>query len=345
MDQGVKFKVIEKLKELPVCNINSTDTQYVIRCKFCGDSMDKSHGHLSIKIDTETETPMMYRCLKCDASGLLSDTVLEEHGIYVDSEMQQALKVFNKKINKKFKLVNTEIEKFNVPLYVDDRLNYTKLQYLNKRLGTSFDLMESRDIKAVLNIFDFMKINEIESIPGLEFKHLKFINEYYLGFLSTNNNCITFRNITNNNKFMRYYKVKLNPKNVNADTFYSVPNSIDLLYTNDIHVHITEGIMDILSVYKNVIGNKDNNFYYASCGFGYLTILKYLIHHGINTGLHIHIYSDNDKRDWDHMKYLFKDSAVSYWLDHIWIHRNKFKYEKDYGVPLSRIIDKYHILK
>jgi hypothetical protein len=179
----------------------------------------------------------------------------------------------------------------------------------------------------------------------MAFKQLKTLNESYVGFLSNNNNCITFRNITDNDRLMRYFKVILNPKNINQNTFYSIPNSIDLMYTHDINIRIAEGTFDILSVFKNLVKNKNNEYYFASCGFGSNVIIRYLIHNGINTGLNLHIYSDNDKTDDDHRKYLFKNSSVSYWLDHIDIHRNQFNNEKDYGIPTNRIIDSRYRIK
>lgn len=328
-----------------MCNINSLETQYVTRCNYCGDSSDPAHGHFSIHIDINNDTPMMYRCLKCDASGLITDTVLEEAGVYLSSDMQSELKSFNRKAAKKMNLVNVDMEHFNVPVYNDSLINSRKLDYLNRRLGTNIDYIEAQDMKVILNLYDFIKLNDMPTIAALKMSHIKFLNDNYIGFLSTNNNCITFRNITENKSYMRYFKTLINPTNINPDTFYSLPNSIDLLYTKDINVHISEGIMDILSVYKNVVNKKDNNFYYASCGFGYLTILKYLIHHGLNSGLNIHIYSDNDKKDYDHFKYLFHRSSISYWMDHIWIHRNTYENEKDYGVPLKNIIDSHYIIK
>ena len=102
---------------------------------------------------------------------------------------------------------------------------------------------------------------------------------------------------------------------------------------------------DIISIYKNLIQERDTDIYYASCGFGYLTVLKSLISLGINTGLNVKIYSDKDKSDYNHIDYLFNKSHISPWLDTIQFHRNNFENEKDYGVPKERIIDTYRIVK
>ena len=345
MNQDVKFKVIELLKTRGAYHVSINQKQHYTRCPFCGDSRNLSHAHMSVHIDTLTDTPMMYRCLKCDTKGLLTESVLLELDLPIDTTIRSELKSFNKKAMKLGKLVNLEFERFHVPLYQSNSKNLSKLDYINDRLGTEIDTTEARDMKLVLNLFDFMFLNELKEIQGLNFNTMKMLDENYVGFLSTNNNCITFRDITGNQKY-RYFKVVLNQKNVNPDTFYGIPNRISLMYTHDINVHMAEGVFDIISIKKNLPhANIENDYFYATCGFGGVTLLKYLIHHGMNTGINLHIYSDKDKSDWNHKKYLFNDSGIAHWLDHIYIHRNQFEGEKDYGVPMTNIIDIYKKLK
>ena len=333
----LKNDIIDLLRQLSVYIPNSINTQHVVRCPFCGDSHNPSHGHFSIKIDVESDEQMPYRCFKNDETGILTVDVLEELGLNVPPNIRDALNSFNKKIIKKNKF-NSKEEKYITPIFNNSQLNSIKLNYINSRLGTSFNFNTAQELKIILDINKFLEINEIKSIPNVDQRYLNILNENYVGFLSTNNNCITLRNI-NKNKMKRYTKVIINTKSVNSNTFYSIPNTISLMYTNDINVHITEGVFDILSVYNMNNCNKNNNYYFASCGFGYITILKYLIYSGINTGLNIHIYSDNDKTDKDHIDYIFKRSSISHWLKSITFHRNLYPDEKDYGVTLDRIKD------
>ena len=342
MNQDIKYKVIEMLKGKRAYHVSVNGKQHYTRCPYCGDSRNLSHAHLSVFIDVYTDEPMKFRCLKCDTKGLVTETVLEELDLPLDQSTYKELKAFNRKAMRLGKYVDAEIEKFIVPLYQENQKNLSKLRYLNDRLGTSIDFAKARDYKVILNLFDFMVANEIKTIDGLTYPMMENLDQNYIGFLSCNNNCIVFRDITGNQKY-RYFKVILNPKNVNADTFYSIPNSIPLMYTHDIHVHITEGIFDILSVQQNIIQTLENHYFYAACGYGGITILKYLVHHGINTGITLHIYSDNDKTDWNHKKYLNND--ITEWIDQIYIHRNQFGNEKDYGVPVDRIIDSRRKIK
>ena len=342
MNQDVKFKVIELLKGRGAYSHSVNGKQHYTRCPYCGDSKNLSHAHMSIMIDVESDSPMLFRCFKCDMKGMVTEETLNDLDLYIDNDMKSSLKSFNKKAMKLSKIVNTDMEKFSVPVYTNNYQNSSKLNYINERLGTNIDFTEAKDLKLVLNVFDFMKFNEITEIEGMRYSMLKLLHNDYIGFLSCNNNCIVFRDITGKNKY-RYFKVTLNTKNVNQDNFYALPNKINLLYTNDINIHISEGTFDIISIYKNLINTKENNFFYANCGFGSTSIIKYLLHHGINTGLNIHIYSDNDKTDYDHKKYLQHNPIIK-WVDNIYIHRNAFPGEKDYGIPKGRIYDTKRML-
>lgn len=292
---------------------------------------------------------MLYNCLKCPASGIVDDTFLEELGIFLDEETRKDLKVFTKKSMRLAKLTNMSQEKFFVPLHQKSYLNDVKLEYINQRIGLSLGYTEAKDRKIILDVYEFMKANDLLSpdreVMKLSNSTLKNLNTNYVGFLSTNNNCIIFRDITGKQKY-RYFKTTLNERNVNADSFYSIPFSLPLIYTTNVHVHIAEGTFDILSIKENIVQDKSEvHFFFAICGFGGVSVLKYLIHHAINTGIQLHIYSDNDKSDWDHRKYLFTKSYLTDWIDKIFLHRNQFPGEKDFGIPKEKIVDSYRELK
>lgn len=352
MDSIVELKerlIDEFQRTQPVFYTSTNKVQNYVRCVFCGDSYNENHGHLSIKIDVHGDSPMVYRCLKCNVSGLVTDTFLEELGIFLDTNDKKILKSYTKRSMKVARLVNLDVENYVVPVSQNTDENKRKLEYLNERLGIQFGISEVQNHKIILSFFEFLKTNDLikpdnDHLVGLHYSMMKALNDFYIGFLSTNNNCIVFRDITNSQRY-RYFKVVLHEKNVNMDSFFSIPSKLHLLYTNPVEVHIAEGIFDILSIKENVIKETENHFYYASCGFGCVNILKYLIHHGINTNVTVRIYSDNDKTDWNHKKYLFNGSYLTEWIDHIYLHRNKYPQEKDYGVPANKITDTRRILK
>lgn len=350
LDQEVKFELIEKLKQRGTYHVSVNGKQHYTRCPYCGDSRNLSHAHLSIKIDTDTDDIILYRCLKCNVSGLVDETVLSELDIFFDQDSMKKLRIYNKKSMRLRKVSDSEHEKFIIPIPTDNHRNWNKLSYLNDRLGTSIGLREVQDLKIIPSLSDFLTINELAPgkdgiLTGVELSMLGLLERDYIGFLSCNNNRITFRDITGKNK-LRYYKVILNEKNLNSDSFFALPLNIPLMYTNDVHIHVAEGPFDILSIKENLVKTTENNFYYAVCGFGGSVILQYLIRLGINTGLNLHVYCDSDKPDYVQKKqWLYKQPYLTEWVDRIYLHRNTYQNEKDYGVPVEKIIDVKNCIK
>lgn len=340
-DKELKQLIIDGLSDLPVYYPNRTNTQHVIRCQACGDSRTLSHAHLSIHIDVDDDLPMFYRCFKCNDSGIVNRAKLIEWGVVLDADSEASLGIYNKKSKKKYRTkFSDKWEDYFAPEIDPTTLSEMKLAYLNARLGSDFTLTDAQKLKIVTSLEAFYSANYMKG--NLDRSMRRNIESRYIGFLSTNNNRIMFRNTSAviPDTDYRWYNVILNSDNMNPYTFYSIPNSIDMYYTHDINIHIAEGIFDILSIYHNVNGDlTDNNFYYASCGSSALNVLDFLIDRGINTGLNVHIYADKDKSDYFHMKYLLKDTNVYQWCKNIFIHRNRFENEKDYGVPSSRIED------
>jgi len=277
-------------------------------------------------------------------SGLVDETVLSELDIFLDRDMMSKLKAYNKKSMRLRKISDDNYERFIVSVPNESETINRKLDYLNQRLGLQLTIQEAVDYKIILSFSDFIVRNELtpgkdKILEGVTPEMLYLLNKDYIGFLSCNNNRIIFRDITGNNKY-RYYKVIINERNLNSASFFSLPSKISLIYTNNVNIHIAEGPFDILSIKENVVKEKENNFYYAICGFGGTVILKHLIHTGVNTGLRLHIYADADKSDWLQRNiWLKKQPHLQEWVDHFYIHRNQYNDEKDYGVPLSNIID------
>ena len=336
-DRELKERVIELLSQLPAYSVNSSKTQHTVRCPYCGDSSNINHSHFSIKIDVSDPTsPMLYNCLKCPVSGLLTASVLEELGIHSDDINAALSRV--RSTTRYNKYTNIKTEEYSVPMYSNNAINYTKVDYINNRLGTDFTFEECKDLKIIMDLSVFMVINEIPYINGISPGMLKLIDSSYVGFLSNNRNCIVYRLINPKLPYNRYLKVKINSNNLDPNSYYSIPNSIDMMYTNDINVHIAEGTFDILSVYANLNNcNRENNYYYAVCGFGYNTIIDSMIAMGINTGLNIYIYADKDKTD-NEILWKVNNDRNRPWINSLYICRNGYPGEKDYGVPKDRII-------
>ena len=110
-----------------------------------------------------------------------------------------------------------------------------------------------------------------------------------------------------------------------------------------IKIHIGEGPFDILSVFYNLRNmNKTHNIYAAIGGKSYVNILKLFIQDLGLINVEFHIYIDNDISDWDiHNIYEY----MNIFNLNIFIHRNIYPGEKDFGVPLSKIREQITLLK
>lgn len=339
--KNAKEIIIDHLSELDVCIVNSEETEYTVRCPYCGDSSNPTHGHLGVHVNTDdADVPMMYNCLKCGAHGVLDEDFLNDIGVQLTNEEIDILKAYSKKITKlsgaKRSILRTA--RFKIPSEVSDPKSYAKLDYVESRIGHRPSVLGH---KMILSFKDFLIFNDITDVPTIPTWQYQIIEDNYVGFLSTNNNCITFRRINDNEKLKKHYKCILDPFLPDNASFYSVPTQLNLLYTGPLHVHIAEGIYDILSVKFNLPRDEsEKHIFYAACGYSYIRIIRYLARSGIITGIDLQVYADKDKTDRDHTK-IIKDSGLSPFLQHVTIHRNGTRGEKDYGVTPDRIKDTF----
>ena len=337
----IKRIVREKINQLPVHIWNSANSQVVCRCGYCSDSRNRLHGHFSIKIDENSDSLILMRCLKCNESGILTSQVMEDIGAPLSIEDAKALDTLNRPNNKSTYGRQRPLN-YKVPVIINPIDSKIKIGYLNDRLGIEFTPEMIQESKIILSIMDFFSENKIKIPDHINPKLIKIIEENYVGFLSANNNKITFRRIVDNDQLNRYIKLSIDPYNTSPNNFYSIKNpGMDLLYTEPVHIHIAEGTFDILSIKYNLPhDDSQKHLFFASCGYNFGTIIKWLIYMGINTDLYIHLYSDNDKSDEEDIKVL-NGGINKYWIDHAYIHRNMFQGEKDFGVPAVRIKESY----
>ena len=101
--------------------------------------------------------------------------------------------------------------------------------------------------------------------------------------------------------------------------------------------HVAEGPFDILSICYNVCGNnRENNVYTAACGKGYENVIQmYLLDYNIMNA-RFHVYLDNDVED--SILYYISNILQTLGME-LYIHRNTYPGEKDYGVDRAHIID------
>lgn len=314
--------------------------QFKTRCIFCGDSKkDPNKMRLGIKVDVNNpEEPVFYHCFNgdCGRKGVLTNWMLKaisgarKINVNVDALNKSILKTGgNTKINKykNTKVINVKIP----PLFPKDM---SKARYLFNRIGRVIDPKEFERLKIIWSLEDFINANYLKSTSQYHW----MLNKDYIGFLSVNNDFITFRDITGKHK-MRYVKYNVFGFYDNSGSFYSIPARADLLSMEDIHIIIAEGPMDILSILYNVEDNdRQNKIYLSSTNDEFYTPLLHYFEKGfVGSNIHIDIYKDNDS-DNDKLIELRKQlKTYTTNINNIVIYYNGYEDEKDFGVPKSKI--------
>ena len=199
----IKKIVREKINQFPVHIWNSANNQIQTRCVYCGDSRNKLHGHFSIKIDMNSDSIILYRCFRCNESGILTSQTMEDLGIPLSIEDAKALDVLNR-LNNKSTYARQRPLNYRVPVLIDPVDSKLKLDYLNNRLGIEFTPEMIQESKIILSIMDFFSENKIRLPDHINPRMIKLIEENYIGFLSANNSKITFRRVVNYDQLSCY---------------------------------------------------------------------------------------------------------------------------------------------
>ena len=328
------------LSRIPTASLASGGRMINCRCMYCPDSRDPKSKHFYISIPQSEDEPSLYYCHKCHNSGIVSYKKLIEWDIY-DENIAFELIEHNKKMSKvnynKY-LSNTHY-KVNYNTTTDNEISRYKLDFFNKRLGTNFNYKDLRDLKVVLNLKDIMKDNYITDATR-DSNIIDQLDINFLGFLSIDNAFLNMRRICKEGLVYksidkRYINYKLFNKYDTSERFYTVPTKIDLCTTERIKIHVAEGPFDIISIYEN-LRHREPGIYTSIGGSNYIGIAMYFLETYKLPYTEFHYYPDNDKygSNWNMKKvarYLKVMNIPMY------VHRNMFEGEKDFGVHPSHI--------
>lgn len=318
----------------------SGEHNFRTRCVLCGDSKkDPNKMRLGIKVDPDNiEEPIWFNCFNCGSSGILTNEMLRL--ITGNAHVTCSVDGINKQISnnngntKHNRFKNERVIQVTIPNLRNHPKYIRKAKYIFDRLGTKIHPEEFPSLKLIWSLKDFLNCNCIP--PNKEFD-INSLDEDYMGYLSVNNDFILFRDITDNHRF-RHVKYNIFHFLDNTQCFYQIPTKIDLMTTDDIHVKIAEGPMDILSIFLNLTdSNRFNTIYLAASNGGFYTPLLHYFKKGVvGSNIHIDLYRDNDSKT--NFKLLQK-RLKPYVMDthHIQGFYNAYENEKDFGVPLSRI--------
>lgn len=334
-----KKEIYDRLASCPAIHKKS-DIQLVTRCVLCGDSKkNQSKERLYIKVNIYDESePIMYNCFNCFESGLLTTQIIQDIGIF-DSELEDAIRIINKnaihddgtKVNryKNIKEIKVELP----PLHTDEK-SLNKAKYLFSRIGKVINPEDYQSLRIVWNLREFLQVNDI-SIEDKDIWKIDMIDKDYIGFLSVHSEYIAFRDVTEDNKF-RWIKYNIFDVVDSSHSFYTMKGAIDLLSMEDIHIVVTEGPLDLVSLRYNVFDNDiRNKIMISTCNGSFMNPIMYYIRKGfVGQNIKIDCYQDNDTR----LNFKSIRSQLKPYIfenDNFTVYYNTLS--KDFGVPKNKI--------
>lgn len=339
-------EAFEALKEYMVNNCNakiaSGGKEIIKRCHFCGDSRDSSSAHLYIGL--RNDGSIVYNCFKCNSHGVVDGRFLRDIGCYdigLITLCMENNKNSNQSNNNAIKQYSPRSNKFYTNRLIipqsNDEFSIKKLGYLSKRLGVNIGLEDVESLRVILNLNDFLSVNNINNLT----RHPDIVDvfsKFFIGFLTTDGSYVILRRVVQEKLLdpsidLRYTNYNVFGNN-NGNKYYTVPASIDV--NKPITVRISEGIFDILSVMYNITGREDNTIFCAANGKGYLSMISFLISTYGLVGFDLDLYMDNDVDKYTEDKII---NVSKVFTNHINVHHNVFDGEKDFGVPKDRIKD------
>lgn len=329
------------LKNIPSAKLASGGKMINCRCFECGDSKNIKSAHMYISIPYEDDKPSLYYCHLCSTAGIVNHNTLIKWGIF-DSDI--ALKMNEYLYTLK---LSGKAHKYFHPSEYHIKYNYVTLndkteekrQYICNRIGYNLSVEDLTDLKICLNLYDLLEQNDVKRLSR-DKRIVDELDREFIGFISIDNAFLNMRRtckegIVNESIDKRYINYKIFSKDETLERFYTIPTRVNLNNPNRIKLHIAEGPFDILSIYLN-LRNREPGIYTAVAGNNYFNVI---IHFLINLQLpfvELHFYPDNDKYgSLDRINKVMKmipDKTIP-----IYIHKNTYEGEKDFGVPKNKI--------
>lgn len=330
------------MKENHNAKIVAGGREILKRCHFCGDSRNMSDAHLYIGLKNGA---IVYNCFKCNSKGVVDGKFLRDIGCY-DLGLLNLCIEQNKKNSSSGSLNSKAFRnpsKFYRPIIPISNNAYAikKLKYVSNRFGYEITPQIAANFKIVVNIKDFLSINGIERYtrdPSV----VDLLDKFFVGFLSMDNRYIVMRRLVPEGKLPQY----IDTRYVNYDIFgidnegmkfYTIPSTFVDPF-KPVEIHIAEGCFDILSIYFHVAPFGTNGVFSAVNGKSYSSLVRYLIMTYGFTAFDLHLYPDADVND-RKMEAIHRD--IEPFGVNTFIHRNMFPGEKDFGVPLDHVNDKW----
>ena len=328
------------LSNIPTAKEASGGKFVACRCFYCPDGKSKDTKHFYIHIPESNDDPSWYYCHKCHNTGIVTNKTLLEWGIY-DNIVGQELINHNKKCSrspKNNKYYN--YTKLNITNnIINSELSKIKLDYINNRLGQNFSIKDLSELKICLNLLDLLNGNYIDKFTR-DPRVVEQLNANFLGFISIDNSFVNMRRLCDEGLVFksidnRYVNYKIYDKFDTSNRFYTIPTQVNLCSSQRLKIHIAEGPFDILSIYTN-LRNREPGIYTSIAGSNYLGITFYILNTFKVPYFELHYYPDNDKSGSNEVMDKIINVVKAFCCP-IYIHRNLYPGEKDFGVSMDKI--------
>lgn len=329
------------LKNIPSAKVASGGSVINCRCFECSDSRNPKSAHMYISIPTDDNKPSLYYCHKCNCSGIVNHNTLIKWGLY-DQEIALGLNQYLTELkikNPDNKYIKPSIYQISHSYITMNDESERKRQYLCSRLGYDLSFDDLINLKISLNLIDLLEENNVHRLTR-DRRIVDELDKYFIGFISVDNAFLNMRRtvdegIVNSSIDKRYINYKIFDKDITSERFYTIPTKIDLCGNQRIKLHIAEGPFDILSVYLN-LRNKESGIYTAVAGNNYFNIIMYFLINMQLPYIELHFYTDNDQfggiNRVNKIMNMIPDKSIP-----VYIHKNLYEGEKDFGVPKNRI--------
>lgn len=315
------------------------------KCHLCGDSHNSSSRHMYIGVNKNSGL-ISYNCFKCNSAGIVTPQFLRDMGCY-DYGIIKAIGDYNEsRLRDPSNQWVRSVESAHIytPIMVyrnDDTTNLYKLGYINSRIGTNLSIRDLPNLKIALNLYDYLNANNVDRLT----RHPDIVSQldrYFVGFVSSDGSYVNLRRIVQEgvvaeNADRRYIQYNVFGKVDNSTRFFVLPEIVNTCNQNGIDIYITEGPFDALSVKLNILQNRTDigqTIVSAVCGSSYINLVKYFLQMYGFINVRFHVCPDADVENYK--IYRIKDFLVPLGIP-VYMHRNIYPGEKDFGVPRNRI--------
>lgn len=338
------------LTSIPNAKLVKGGQEIQCRCRNCSDSLDPRSAHMYISIPTTDDQPSFYFCHKCGSKGIVDHNTLIAWDIF-DKDVAYDLSNHNqtcRRSSSSTKYFGSQTYQITNTYTNIDSKSEQKRKYIVERLGINLSFSDLKDLKIVLNLLDLVNENNIDKFTR-DKNIINDLDREFIGFLSIDNAYLNMRRTCPEGRVYksidkRYINYQIFNKFSTEERFYTIPTRVDLNSKDPIKLHIAEGPFDILSIYLN-LRHKEEGIYTSITGNNPVSVLMYFLSGLMIPNIEIHYYVDNDKFGRAERIAKLLRQIPDYRYHNVFLHRNIYGDEKDFGVSIDRINESITQLK